>query len=271
MIAYLLCAGFGTRMRPLTEETPKSLLPVAGRPLLDPLVEELRGWTALDTIHVAANHRDVEALRNWATEWRPDLAADDVALHVHDDGVSTPDEQLGALGDLHFLLERSGLPTDGALVSGGDSLYRFPLTPLLNPFDASTNRVLALYEPDADRRRHSSILQLDGPRVIGLVEQPEASGSRRICPSFHLLTRDALATVGPYLDGDGDPDTLGRFVDALAQNDRVEAVRLPRQTDLRLHCNTPEDLTRARTVLADEPRHLLDAEAVRDCLRERNP
>ena len=263
MIAYLLCAGFGTRMRPLTDETPKSLLPVAGQPILDYLLDELRDWAALDAIHVAVNHRDADAFRDWAADRRSALAENDVTVDVHDDSVSSTDEQLGAVGDLQFLLEQTGIPADGAVVSGGDSLYRFPLAPLLTAFDGTTSRVLALHEPDPERRRHSSVLQLDGPRVTGLVEAPNATASERICPSFHLLTPDALATVGPYLDAGHDPDTLGTFINHLAQTHPVEAIRLPKRENLRFHCNTPDDLERARTLLENEQRYALDASTLK--------
>jgi len=263
MVAYLLCAGFGTRMQPLTEDTPKSLLPVAGAPILDSLVQALRDWTALDAIHVAANHRDAPSFRTWAASWRDALNDANVSLAVHDDGVTTTDDQLGAVGDLRFLLRETSLPSDGALVSGGDSLYRFPLSPLLNTFDGETSRVLALYEPDAERRRHSSVLQLNGRRVAGLVEDPDQTASRRICPSFHLLTPEALTTVASYLDAGEDPDTLGAFIHHLAQRERVEGLRLPKEPDLRLHCNTPSDLRRARQLLDEDPRHVLSKSTIR--------
>jgi dTDP-glucose pyrophosphorylase len=170
---------------------------------------------------------------------------------------------LGAVGDLQFLLKQTGIPADGALVSGGDSLYRFPLAPLLTTFDGTTNRVLALHEPDPERRRHSSVLQLDGSRVTGLVEDPDATASERICPSFHLLTPNALDTVEPYLNAGHDPDTLGTFIDYLAQTHRVEALHLPKREHLRLHCNTPDDLERARTLLENEQRYALDASTLK--------
>lgn len=252
-------------MRPLTEETPKSLLPVAGRSLLTHLLQALRNWTALDAIHIAVNHRDADHFRAWAADWHSALQEDGIILHIHDDGVAAPDEQRGAVGDLQFLLDQTGLPSDGALVSGGDSLYRFPLAPLLNAFDGTETRVLALHEPDPNRRRQSSILQLADDRVQGLVEDPSAADSERICPSWHLLTPEALGEIGPYLDAGGDPDTLGTLIDAIARQLPVRAIRLPERPHLRLHCNTPADLEHARTLLETEPPHVLDADAVRQC------
>lgn len=40
--AVIMAGGFGTRMRPLTNETPKPMLPVGGRPLLARTIEQLR-------------------------------------------------------------------------------------------------------------------------------------------------------------------------------------------------------------------------------------
>ena len=267
MIAYLLCAGFGTRMRPLTDDTPKSLVKVDGHPIVDYLLDELVAWNALDAIHVAINHPNADAFRRWAEPHRSDLADKNISLHIHDDSVETPEEQLGVVGDLQFLLHEVGLPDDGALVSGGDSLYRFPLAPILNAYDGTTNQVLALHEPDPERRAHSSLLRLDGPHVAEIVDDPTGGDpSDRICPSWTLLRPDALRLLDEYLSDDGPPDRLGAFLNRVAQEDTLRAIRLPKQKDLRLHCNTVDDLERARRIFREEPRHVLDPETVRKCL-----
>lgn len=267
MVAFLLCAGFGTRMQPLTATTPKSLLQVGNQPILDYLMEDLQEWTRLTAIHVVTNHSHAEAFERWAENWESAVRANGVDLHVHDDGVEGPDDQLGAVGDLQFLLEKTGIPTEGALVCGGDSLYRFPLSPVMNAFDGTTSRLLALHEPDPAQRRQSSCLQLDGSHVTGLNESPNETNTERICPSWYLLTAEALSSVEGYLADGGDPDTLGRFIDALTGQMPLEALRLPANVRLRFHCNTPADLRAARTQVDAEGRLLLDKPQVRARLR----
>ncbi|WP_263792730.1 nucleotidyltransferase family protein [Salinibacter sp.] len=266
MHAFLLCAGFGTRMRPVTAETPKSMVTVAGRPLLDYLVDELTAWSALTEIHVAVNHDDAPAFREWAASHRADLGTQGIGLHLHDDGVEAPADQLGSVGDLKFLLDEVGVPPDGALVSGGDSLYRFPLAPILNAYEGTTNDVLALHEPDPARRAQSSVLQLDGPTVTAVHDDPTGTASTRICPSWLLLSAGGLEAVSAYLNGGGPPDMLGAFLDRLARTHSVRAHRLPQTAHLRLHCNTPDDLEHARRLLRVGPRHVLGPAPVRDAL-----
>lgn len=264
MHAFLLCAGFGTRMQPLTHETPKSLVRVAGQPILDYLIDELAAWDALDVIHVAVNHRDAEAFRAWASDRRSELTDEGIDLQAHDDGVETPNAQLGIVGDLALLLEDVGIPPDGALVSGGDSLYRFPLAPLLNAYDGTSNQVLAQHEPDPERRSQSSLLHLEGRRVTEVLDDPTGASSTWICPSWALMSPDALRVVSPYLDEDGPADTLGVFLNRIARDRSLQALRLPKTKDLRLHCNTLDELERARTLLRTEPRHLLDPSTVEE-------
>ncbi|MCP4656489.1 MAG: NTP transferase domain-containing protein, partial [bacterium] len=136
-IAILLCAGYGTRMGSLTAQTPKPLLPVAGKPILDYLLEQLLGFENLDAVHLVTNRRYVEPFRGWAERWRR-------GIEIHDDGSTANADRRGAVGDLALVLERVGLP-DGAFVGAGDNILRFSLRPFWRAFvDGAENRVLAL-------------------------------------------------------------------------------------------------------------------------------
>lgn len=56
MKAILLCAGFGTRLRPLTNHTPKCLLPLAGKPLIDYWLDQLLGRGLVEEVLVNVHY-----------------------------------------------------------------------------------------------------------------------------------------------------------------------------------------------------------------------
>ena len=264
MLAVLLCAGFGTRMG--EETTPKPLLEVGGTSFLDVLAADLAEAESLDAVHVVTNHRYAQAFRAWADVRRPEYEEKGTTVTVHDDGVEHPDEALGAVGDLRFVLDRIDVPSDGVVVAGVDSLYRFPIAPLVDAVDGNRSRLLALYEPDEDARRHSSVLHLNGKRVEAVTDAgaaPDADADPFVSPLVHFLTDRDVQAVGPYLDARHDADDFGPFVNTLAQTRRVDAIRMPETAGLRFHCNTAEQLDEARQALETESRLLLDAETLR--------
>jgi dTDP-glucose pyrophosphorylase len=87
--AMIMAGGLGTRLRPLTDDTPKSMLPVGGRPLLEHIVEQLR----------QAGIRQV----NVATHFKPEK----ITEHFGDG------QSFGI--DINYLNENQPLGTAGAL------------------------------------------------------------------------------------------------------------------------------------------------------------
>lgn len=252
-IAALLCAGYGTRMGELTAGTPKPLLPVAGRPILDYLMERLLELPSLAAVHVVTNARDAGQLDAWADGWRRRLPGAP-PLAVHDDGTRRNEERLGAVGDLAFLLdrlasERRGAFPDGALVAAGDNILRFSLAPLWRAFlGDGASRVLALRGEDPADLRRTAVLELDPEdgRVLKLHEKPEEPPSRWACPSIYCLGAAALGRVGPYLATGRPRDEIGRFVADLVERQPVYAVEAVGE---RLHVGSPESYRRADELL----------------------
>jgi len=239
----LLCAGYGTRMGALCRATPKPLLPLAGRAILDYLADELLAWAELDAIHVVTSSPGAAAFRRWAAHRDPKIT-------IWDDGRGRPEERRGAVGDLAFVLERIGIPAR-ALVAAGDNVLRFPLRPVWETFLAEgDDRVLALHEPDPAALRRTGVLELAGDRVVCLHEKPAEPPSQWACPPFYFLGMDALASVAGYLAGGGSADEIGRF---LAHVVTRRTVRVSRVRGQRLDVGSPETYRRADALLRREP------------------
>ena len=68
MKAYLLAAGYATRLYPLTRDTPKSLLDVAGRPILTHILRSVQGLEGLSEVIVIGNDRFAPQFEAWARD-----------------------------------------------------------------------------------------------------------------------------------------------------------------------------------------------------------
>ena len=119
MKAMILAAGYGKRLRPLTETTPKPLLPVGGKPLMQHHIERL----------AAAGIRDLVINTSWLAEQIEDYFADGTEFGVSIDWSreSQPLETGGGiahalplLGDLPFLLINGDIWTDFPIQSIAD-------------------------------------------------------------------------------------------------------------------------------------------------------
>ena len=84
MRAVILCAGFATRMYPLTEHFPKPLLPVADRPVIDYLMDQLNDLTQLSAVHVVTNDRFYSHFDGWRRQWlqSPPMTTDSARLQT---------------------------------------------------------------------------------------------------------------------------------------------------------------------------------------------
>ena len=156
MKAIILAAGYATRLYPLTKDTPKALLPVAGRTILDRLLDGMRAIPEIDHIHLVTNHRFAPAFE----EWRQ-TAQVHCPITVHDDGTTSNEDRLGAVGDIAFVLERAGIDDD-LFVAASDNLFTFPLSDFAADFRRS--KFLAQLHKDCEFSAGADRI----PRKIGI-------------------------------------------------------------------------------------------------------
>ena len=223
MNALVLAAGYATRLRPLTDRTPKQLLPVGGRPMLDWISDKLEEIPGLEELHVVTNARYAPAFSAWAE-------ARGGGVMVHDDGTTSNDDRLGAIGDLRFVLGRTGLAGDHLLVMAGDNLLDASLADYVAWWRAKGRAsALAVYDVgDPELARHYGIVELGADeRVVGFVEKPAEPPSTLAATATYLFHQDHLALVEPYLAEGNPTDQPGNFVAWLYPREPVYGYALP--------------------------------------------
>jgi glucose-1-phosphate thymidylyltransferase len=212
--AIVLAAGYATRLRPLTDTWAKELLPVGGRPIIDRIVDAVVAVDLVDEIHVVTNARKVDAFRRWA---------DGSDVIVHDDGTSSNDDRLGAIGDMLFVIEHAGLDDD-LLVIAGDNLFEFDLNDFA-AFWRSKGAASAVAVRDVgslELAAQYGIVALDDTgRIVDFEEKPADPPSTLAATATYLFHREHARLIGTYLEGEHGADQPGRFVGWLQRHEPV--------------------------------------------------
>ncbi len=211
MKALLLCAGFGTRMYPLTQDRAKPLLPVAGKPILEHLVDQLVATGSVDEILVVTNARFHSQFVAWGKAWGKRH------VDVLNDGAMSNETRLGAVGDLAWAVQECGL-SEPMLVGAGDNLFHDTLAAFVRDYRANPrNLVLRYREPDPDKLKRTGVAEIDdNARLLRLAEKPTHPASEWACPALYILDNDALSQLEPYLSDKPSADAIGNFIAWLA-------------------------------------------------------
>ena len=222
MKAVVLAAGYATRLYPLTLDRPKALLPVAGKPMLEHLLDGLAGVEGLDEIHVVTNAKFAGAFRDWAEGYGAG------AVRILDDGTTDDETKLGAIGDLDLTI-RSAEIDDDLLVLAGDNLFSEPMAPFAEFGRGKGAPALGVYDVgDLEAIKRYNSIELDEvDRITFFEEKPERPTSTLTGIALYFYPRQALSLVGQYLAEGNNPDQPGRLVQWLYPRTPVYAWRVP--------------------------------------------
>ena len=226
MIAVFLCAGFATRMYPITRDFPKPLLTVADRPVLDYLMDQVSQLTDIESIHVVTNARFIEHFERWQYDWQSICRSKNIRIELYNDGAAENENRLGAIRDLQFVLRRLPEPSR-ALVSAGDNIYRFALQPLWQHFlTGNEHFVIALPETDDAKLKKTGVLSLgENDRVLRLHEKPRRPASTWSSPPLYFLQGSAWRRLDEYVQASDRCDAPGSFIDFLSRKETVYALK----------------------------------------------
>jgi glucose-1-phosphate thymidylyltransferase len=241
--AVILAAGYATRLYPLTLDRPKHLLEVGGRPILEQLLERLP-LAELDAIYVVTNAKFAPLFREWADEYPANVV-------VIDDGTSTEEDRLGAIGDLALVIAGERLDDD-LLVAAGDSLFTERLDGFVRFGRERAAVATAVYDVgDLDAMKRLSLVAVaEDSRVTSFEEKPERPTSTLAGIALYFFPRTALPLVAEYLAEGNNPDQPGRLLAWLYRRTPVYAWRVP---GLWLDIGTPDTLAEAEALFEPDP------------------
>ena len=212
MNALILAAGYATRLYPLTLTKAKPLLDVAGKAMMEWVIDNLAPIEGLEKVFVVTNHKFAADFQAWAdgyNQTHPKLA-----FEIINDGSTSDADKLGAIGDINLVIARAGLAESDLLVVAGDNLFNQSLQDFGKFCRDHDQPVLGVYDVGSlDEAKKYGVVAVNAEGVITqFVEKPAEPPSTLIGIALYYYPSRVVPMFATYVAAGNNPDQPGRFV-----------------------------------------------------------
>jgi glucose-1-phosphate thymidylyltransferase len=192
MKTLILAAGYAKRLYPHIRNIPKPLLPVAGKPIVELILSKIGEVNEIEEVLIVTNELYLQSFDQWKEGFKYSKE-----IKIISDGTKSNQERKGAIGDLHFIVEREQINTE--------------LLAIIALHD--------LKDPKKLSKRFGVIELGKNNKIVGLKEKPEKPKTSLASTLCYILTQRELKKLKEYLKKSQKVDDAGSFIKYLLDND----------------------------------------------------
>ena len=226
MNVLILAAGYATRLYPLTLTKAKPLLEVAGKPMIEWVIDNLAPVPGIESVYVVTNAKFAGDFQAWADEY----SRSQPKLHfkIVNDGSTNDSDKLGAIGDIRLVVNQEGLAASDLVVVAGDNLFSESLEGF-GEFVKGRAAVLATYDVrDLEAIKKYNAIEVNGDGVIThFEEKPAVPKSTNTGIALYYFAKETVAQFDTYIREGNNPDQPGRFIQWLYRRIPVHTYPVP--------------------------------------------
>jgi len=217
MKAVILAGGYAKRMWPLTKNTPKALLPIKGRPIIEYIIEKINAIEDIDKIFLSTNQKFENAFFNWKERYK---SLKPIELVV-EPSVSEY-EKLGSVGALEFVINKKDIDDD-LLIIAGDNLFEFDLLKFVDFYREKNSIILGVYDiKKFEDGKRFGVIELDRKeKITGFEEKPEKPKSTLISTAIYIIPKELLSLIKEYRESGKHLDKFGHFIEWLLKKREI--------------------------------------------------
>ncbi|MFZ5807287.1 MAG: nucleotidyltransferase family protein [Verrucomicrobiota bacterium] len=226
MHVLILGAGYATRLYPLTLNQPKPLLPVAGKPMIEHVLDNVAPMAQIENVYVVTNAKFVPHFEQWAADYQHKHPK--IFPKIINDGSTDDANKLGAIGDIHLFLTKEKIASD-ILIVAGDNLFSQSLE-AFGEYCAKKNApVLGVYDVgDLEAIKKFNSISLDGEgKITFFEEKPKNPTSTLTGIALYYYPAGALHYIKQYVAEGNNPDQPGRLIQWLYTRTPVYTWKVP--------------------------------------------
>jgi glucose-1-phosphate thymidylyltransferase len=208
MKSIILAAGFCTRLFPITEYFPKALLTVSGKAILSYILDDVVNKKDIDDIVLVTNHRYKDIFSVWLRTRYPNRH-----IPVIDNGIRTPNNRLGAVGDLAYVLQKLKWQDD-VLVLASDTIATISVKKFIQFYYNHNGPINAVFDTEHKEtiRKKLGCVNISGDRLVEFVEKPENPATTLTSIPYYIFSKASLGLLPEYMKSDVSKDAPGFFM-----------------------------------------------------------
>ncbi len=218
MNVIILCAGYATRLYPLTEKQPKPLLTVADKPIIEYLLTDIATIDDVDKVYVITNDKFASHFEKWNSTF--DYL---YPIEVINDNTKSNDDRLGAIGDIKFTIQEKDI-ADDILIVAGDNIFDLDLKDFISfargkkPYTT----IAAFDIKDRELAKRYGLVELnDEHQVMDFKEKPAEPQTTLASLGLYYYSERTITLLSKYIAEGNNTDQPGNFIAWLAKNDPV--------------------------------------------------
>jgi mannose-1-phosphate guanylyltransferase len=210
----ILAAGQGTRVRPLTKDLPKPMVPILGKPVMEYLVEHLvrHGVTEI-MVNVAYHHQRIEQYFGDGSRWGASIGYSYEGVREHGDIFPRP---LGSAGGLRKIQDFSGFFDETTLVLCGDALIDLDISAALVEHRAvgALASILAVQVPIEEVQSYGIVVAQPSGQISSFQEKPTPQEAKSTLASagIYLFEPELIGMIPPNQSYDIGSELFPRLV-----------------------------------------------------------
>ena len=219
MKTIVIAAGYATRLGELTKNFPKPLLEIGQRTILGRLLDDIDTIPDIDEHIIITNHRFAHIFEEWAAKQHYAKP-----VTIVDDGTSTNETRLGAVGDLLYAMDKLHL-NDDLLVVAADNLLFFSFREFVDFAKAKQTSCIMYHEqPSIEKLQRTGVVVLDeNNRVLEMAEKPQVPKTHHAVPPFYLYMTKDFDLIRHSLENGCGNDAPGNLAHYLVEHTIMHA------------------------------------------------
>jgi glucose-1-phosphate thymidylyltransferase len=191
------------------------LLDVAGKPMLEHLLDKFEGKPGLDDIYVVTNNKFAADFEVWSRDYMRRHPA--ARITIVNDRTTSDADKLGAIGDIDLVIRQTKLDDD-LIVVAGDNLFDQPADEFLDVAGknaAQGRSTIVTYDVgnlDEVRKKYNFTKLAPDGRVTFFSEKDPNANSTLTAICLYYFPRETVKLVERYIREGNNPDQPGRYI-----------------------------------------------------------